>query len=112
MTEIGVVLFMLAAVVLSGIAVRALPLPVPTPLVQIALGALIAAVSGLEVQLDPGVFFLLFLPPLLFLDGWRIPKEGLLRDKGFILELALGLGILEDDLAQLSAISSPEARHD
>ena len=38
MTEIGVVLFMLAAVVLSGIAVRALPLPVPTPLVQIALG--------------------------------------------------------------------------
>ncbi len=91
MTEIGVVLFMLAAVVLSGIAVRALPLPVPTPLVQIALGALIAAVSGLEVQLDPGVFFLLFLPPLLFLDGWRIPKEGLLRDKGFILELALGL---------------------
>ena len=91
MTEIGVVLFMLAAVVLSGIAVRALPLPVPTPLVQIALGALIAAVSGLEVQLDPGGFFLLFLPPLLFLDGWRIPKEGLLRDKGFILELALGL---------------------
>ena len=91
MTAIGVVLFMLAAVVLSGIAVRALPLPVPTPLVQIALGALIAGVSGFEVPLDPGVFFLLFLPPLLFLDGWRIPKEGLLRDKSLILELALGL---------------------
>ena len=91
MTEIGVVLFMLAAVVLSGIAVRAMPLPVPTPLVQIGLGALIAAVSNFEVRLDPAIFFLLFLPPLLFLDGWRIPKEGLLRDKGFILELALGL---------------------
>ncbi len=37
------------------------------------------------------IFFLLFLPPLLFLDGWRIPKEGLFRDKGTILELALGL---------------------
>ena len=34
------------------------------------------------------------LPPLLFLDGWRIPKEGLFRDKGTILELALGLGAL------------------
>ena len=82
---------MLAAVVVSGIAVRAIPVAVPTPLVQIALGAAIAATSSYEVQLDPEIFFLLFLPPLLFLDGWRIPKEGLLRDKGMILELALGL---------------------
>jgi len=89
--EIGVVLSMLAAVVVSGIAVRAIPVAVPTPLVQIALGAAIAATSSYEVQLDPEIFFLLFLPPLLFLDGWRIPKEGLLRDKGMILELALGL---------------------
>jgi CPA1 family monovalent cation:H+ antiporter len=37
------------------------------------------------------MFFLLFLPPLLFLDGWRIPKQGLFRDKGVILELAFGL---------------------
>ena len=37
------------------------------------------------------MFFLLFLPPLLFLDGWRIPKQGLFRDKGAILELAFGL---------------------
>ena len=91
METIGIVLSMLAAVVVSGIAVRALPIGIPRPLVQIAFGALIAAVSDFEVRLDPDVFFLLFLPPLLFLDGWRIPKEGLLRDKGFILELALGL---------------------
>jgi CPA1 family monovalent cation:H+ antiporter len=32
-----------------------------------------------------------FLPPLLFLDGWRIPKVGLFRDRSTILELALGL---------------------
>ncbi|HEY8518894.1 MAG TPA: Na+/H+ antiporter [Gammaproteobacteria bacterium] len=91
METISVVLSMLAAVVLSGIIVRALPLGVPTPLVQIAFGAVIAAVSPYEVRLDPEVFFLLFLPPLLFLDGWRIPKEGLLQDKGLILELSLGL---------------------
>lgn len=94
MGTIGIVLSMLAAVVVSGIVVRAIPLAVPTPLVQIALGAAIAAISPVhEVQLDPEIFFLLFLPPLLFIDGWRIPKEGLLRDKGLILELALGLVI-------------------
>jgi len=84
---------MIAAVVFSGLVVRVLPFAVPTPLVQIALGAVIAAFSDHAVRLEPDIFFLLFLPPLLFLDGWRIPKEGLLRDKGMILELALGLVI-------------------
>src|SRR5690606_273148 len=41
--------------------------------------------------LDPDIFFLLFLPPLLFYDSWRIPKEGLRRNLGPILALALGL---------------------
>jgi CPA1 family monovalent cation:H+ antiporter len=93
MGTIGIVLSMLAAVVVSGIIVRAIPLAVPLPLVQIALGAAIAGVANQRVALDPQIFFLLFLPPLLFLDGWRIPKEGLLQDKGMILELALGLVI-------------------
>ncbi len=91
MGTIGIVLSMLAAVVLSGIVIRSLPLAVPAPLVQIAMGAAIAALGDRPVQLDPEIFFLVFLPPLLFLDGWRIPKEGLLRDRGVILELALGL---------------------
>src|SRR3981081_3741397 len=67
------------------------PVALPLPLVQIALGAFIASIANLGVKLKPDIFFLLFLPPLLFLDGWRIPKEGLLRDRGTILELALGL---------------------
>lgn len=91
MGTIEVVLSMLAAVIISGVLVRTIPFAVPTPLVQIAFGAVIAIVSGYKVRLEPDIFFLLFLPPLLFLDGWRIPKEGLLRDKGMILELALGL---------------------
>ena len=91
MGTIGVVLAMLTAVVISGVLVRVLPFAIPTPLVQIGLGAVIAAFSNRAVPLEPDIFFLLFLPPLLFLDGWRIPKEGLLRDKGTILELALGL---------------------
>jgi Na+/H+ antiporter len=95
MGTIAVVLSMLAAVVVSGILVRAIPFAVPTPLVQIAFGAAIAASDLQHVELDPEIFFLLFLPPLLFLDGWRIPKEGLLQDKGMILELALGLVVVQ-----------------
>lgn len=93
MEEISVSLVLIAAVVVSGALGRLSPLPVPIPLIQIALGALLAMTTDLKVVLDPHIFFLLFLPPLLFLDGWRIPKEGLFRDKGTILELALGLVI-------------------
>jgi len=88
---IAVALFLLLAVVVSGAFARMSPVPLPLPLVQIVFGSIIASVANLGVALKPDIFFLLFLPPLLFLDGWRIPKEGLFRDKGTILELALGL---------------------
>ena len=91
MDSIEIVLVMLLAVVASAYLMRLLPSAIPLPLVQIALGALIAAKSTHGVELEPDLFFLVFLPPLLFLDGWRIPKSGLLRDKGTILELAFGL---------------------
>lgn len=91
MHSIEVVLAMLLAVVASGYLVRTVPFSTPLPLIQIALGAVIAAVTTRGVVLDPEIFFLLFLPPLLFLDGWRIPKTGLFRDKAIILELAFGL---------------------
>jgi Na+/H+ antiporter len=91
MGAIELVLVMLAAVVISGVLVRVLPVAIPTPLVQIGLGALMAIFTDDAVRLDPDLFFLLFLPPLLFLDGWRIPKEGLLHDHRMILALALGL---------------------
>lgn len=93
MLTITVILMMLLAVVVSSMLVRVSPLPVPLPLVQIALGALIASVTDFRMELHPDVFFLLFLPPLLFLDGWRIPKDDLFRDKGTILEMAFGLVI-------------------
>lgn len=94
MESVVLVLAMLLAVVASGYLVRVLPFRAPLPLVQIVMGALIAGVFERGITLDPELFFLLFLPPLLFLDGWRIPNYGLLRDKGTILELALGLVLL------------------
>jgi len=88
---VTIVLLLLLAVIVSGIVSRILPLPLPRPLFQIALGAAIGLVADWKVTLDPEIFFLLFLPPLLFLDGWRIPREELFKDGKTILELALGL---------------------
>lgn len=90
---ITAVLVMLIAVVISGPVTRMLPIGVPLPLVQIALGTAIAASFDFEVVLEPEIFFLLFITPLLFLDGWRIPKQGLFRDAATILELSVGLVI-------------------
>lgn len=70
---IETVLLLLLAVVISGWLARVTRIALP--LVQIGLGAAIVLATGHTVDLEPDVFFLLFLPPLLFLDGWRIPKE-------------------------------------
>ena len=86
---IETVLLLLLAVVVSGSIARITRIALP--LVQIGLGAAIVLITGKTVDLEPDIFFLLFLPPLLFLDGWRIPKEDLFRDRAIILELALGL---------------------
>jgi CPA1 family monovalent cation:H+ antiporter len=90
---VTLVLLLLVALLASSFLLRMSRLPVPLPLAQIVVGAAIGSVADLRVELDPQIFFLLFLPPLLFIDGWRIPKQGLFRDAGTILELALGLVI-------------------
>lgn len=94
MELITTVLILLFAVVMSSVVAKALPKAIPLPLIQIGVGILIAAVADRGIRLEPEMFFLLFLPPLLFLDAWRIPKDGLFRDIGTILELALGLVLL------------------
>ena len=91
MQDVTLVLVLLLAVVISGTISRALPWPIPVPLVQIAFGAVLSIGTKQGIALNPDVFFLLFLPPLLFLDGWRIPKEDLFKDASTVLELALGL---------------------
>lgn len=94
MEAVSISLFLLLAVVVSGAVARMLPFAVPAPLVQIALGAAIGLSTSYRVELDPELFLLLFLPPLLFLDGWRIPKDELFKDFSTVVELALGLVLL------------------
>ncbi len=89
MEATGVAGTLLLAVVVSGTLARLLRLPLP--LVQMALGAAIHGLGLAAGVLDPALFFLLFLPPLLFIDGWRIPQDALRRDAGTMVTLALGL---------------------
>ena len=90
MPVVTMVLLFLLAVVVSGFLARLLPLKVPLPLLQIAIGAGLSWI-GFDVEFDPHLFLLLFIPPLLFLDGWRIPKGAFFRDWKPILALAIGL---------------------
>jgi Na+/H+ antiporter len=91
---VSIILFLLLAVVVSGALARMLPINVPVPLVQILLGAVIGLSTSHRVALDPELFLFLFLPPLLFLDGWRIPKDELFKDLPVVVEMALGLVLL------------------
>ena len=90
MTEVTIVLVFLLAVVASGFLSRLLRSRLPLPLLQIGLGAGLSW-FGFDVAFEPHLFLLLFIPPLLFLDGWRIPKGAFFRDWKPILTLAIGL---------------------
>lgn len=58
---------------LSGAVTRMLPFQMPLPLMQIAIGTLLDWLHfGLHVDFDPELFMVLFIPPLLFADGWKM----------------------------------------
>ncbi|AKZ65704.1 Putative Na(+)/H(+) exchanger protein, CPA1 family precursor [Candidatus Palibaumannia cicadellinicola] len=62
---------------------------------QIVLGALLAWPKfGLHVDFNPELFLVLFIPPLLFSDGWKTPVSEFLRHGGEIVSLALVLVII------------------
>ena len=67
-------------------------LPWPQPITHAMGGVAAAIVPGFPtVALDPGFFFLCFLPPLLFADGWLMPLREFFRARRAILILAVGL---------------------
>ncbi|AAZ40678.1 putative sodium:hydrogen antiporter (CPA1 family) [Candidatus Blochmanniella pennsylvanica str. BPEN] len=89
------ILILTLAVSISGVITRILPFQMPLPLMQIVLGALLAWPRfGLHVDFNPELFLLLFIPPLLFSDGWKTPMREFLRHGGEIVILALVLVII------------------
>lgn len=86
-----VVLVLLTIIAISNIVNRFIPF-IPVPLIQVALGILAAAYPrGLHFDLNPELFFVLFIAPLLFNDGKRTPRAELWNLRAPILLLALGL---------------------
>ncbi|UVK77857.1 MAG: putative transporter YjcE [Sodalis sp. Fse] len=89
------ILILILIVSLSGVITRILPFQIPLPLMQIALGALLAWPKfGLHVDFNPELFLVLFIPPLLFSDGWKTPIHEFLRHGGEIVAMALVLVII------------------
>ena len=84
------ILIVLAFVTLSGALARLVR--VPLPVLQIAIGVALAwPARGLHVEIDPELFLLVFIPPLLFGDAFSAPKRELIALRGPILDLAIGL---------------------
>ena len=89
------ILIMTLVVSLSGVVTRVLPFQVPLPLIQIAIGALLAwPTFGLHVEFDPELFLVLFIPPLLFADGWKTPTREFIEHGREIFGLALALVVV------------------
>ncbi len=79
---------------LAALSVVGRWLPWPQPVTFAVGGALAALLPGFpRVELDPGFFFLCFVPPLLFSDGWLMPLRDFLAARRPILLLATGLVI-------------------
>jgi len=67
-------------------------LPWPQLITYLAGGVLATLLPGFpRLSLDPGFFFLCFLPPLLFADGWLMSLREFARARQTILTLAIGL---------------------
>lgn len=85
------ILVLLGIVGLSNVVNRFMPF-VPVPLIQIAFGVIAAILpSVMDFPLNPELFFVLFVAPLLFNDGKRTSREELWQMRVPILLLALGL---------------------
>lgn len=84
------ILLLLVLAAASGLMARAIRNRMPLPLLQIILGV-VAALAGVRIGLRPDLFMLVFLPPLLFADAFRMPLREFHELRGTIFFLAFGL---------------------
>ncbi|AQP86390.1 TPA_asm: sodium:proton antiporter [Listeria monocytogenes] len=85
------ILLMLSAVFLSNVLSRFLP-GIAVPLIQVILGIILAIPLGDHtMDLNPELFLLLFMAPILFNDGASTDKKSLWKNRKAILSLSIGL---------------------
>lgn len=91
MENVLICLTLLLLLVISGVISRLIT-SIPAPFVQIFVGALTSLFfTPLQVDFNPEVFMLLFIPPLLFSDSWHFPKREFLSNTRPIIMLSIGL---------------------
>ena len=79
----------------TALSIGARWVPWPRPITYVMGGIAFALVPSFpRLTLEPGFFFLCFLPPLLFSDGWLMPLRELAKAKRPIITLATGLVVL------------------
>ncbi|MGE7924526.1 Na+/H+ antiporter [Viridibacillus arvi] len=88
------ILLLLVCLLLSNVIGHYIPF-IPTALIQIALGVLLAIFAKeMTLQLESEWFLLLFVAPLLYNDGRNFPREDLWRMRAPILGNAIILVLL------------------
>ena len=95
METLTLVLLLAIAVLISAIADRVIP-KVSLPLIQVAMGVIIAiaAHGTIVIELEPNLFLVLFIAPLLYIEAKGADKAILWRNRGPILSLAIGLVVV------------------
>ncbi|CRH62890.1 cation:proton antiporter [Eggerthellaceae bacterium PR-HUZ602407-17] len=95
MQTITLALVLLSAVLISAVIAQIVP-KVSSPLVQIALGALVAIIadSRIIIEIEPELFLVLFIAPLLFHEAHEADKTSLWKNKKSMLSYAIGLVLL------------------
>ena len=92
MAALQLALILLLTVLASAILDQIIP-KFSLPLIQIALGVVIAlfAQEQIKVELNPELFLVLFVAPLLFHEAQEADKVALWRNRGTMLSYAIGL---------------------
>lgn len=94
MDVFSTILILILIVSLSGVVVKLFNVQIPLPLMQIALGSILAAFNLYEEEFEPELFLLLFIPPLLFDDGRKTPLKEFIHNSREIISLALVLVVV------------------
>lgn len=95
MATLTLVLWLAIAVLVSAVIDQIVP-RISLPLIQVVMGAVIAIFAGsvVDIHLDPDLFLVLFIAPLLYLEAKDADKSLLWRNKKPILSLAIGLVVV------------------
>lgn len=95
---------LLLLLLLTALTVIGRRLPWPLPITYVVGAAAASFTSAFPpIVLDPGIFFLCFVPPLLYSDGWLMPLRDFMAARRPILTLATGLVVFTTVLVGLVA---------